>query len=101
MGPDPPEGRLVAARSLPEDVAIVEVALRVLKTRDGIDISSELIEERSRNIIAALDIAPAATLADAAGAVAALLADPLDPDARAVARAWLREVKSTSSRRAA
>ena len=35
-------------------IAIVAVALRVLKTRDKIDIGSDLIEERARNIVTAL-----------------------------------------------
>jgi hypothetical protein len=40
----------------PQEIAtaIVSIALRVLRTRDKIDISSDLIEERARNIVTAL-----------------------------------------------
>lgn len=45
-------------------VAIVAAAIRVLRTRDGIDLSEALIEERARNAVAALsglcDLASAA-----------------------------------------
>ena len=82
-------------------IEIVADALRVLRTRDGIDVPDALIEERARIAVEALDIGPRAAVTDAAVTVAALLADPLDPDTRASARIWLRDWKGAHDRAAA
>ena len=121
-------------------IEIIADALRVLRTRDGIDIPDELIAERARNAVAALegefDLVPKAhpvdvhvgrpnpivsmlteylsvrdqvqessrrldamTVSDAAIAVAALLADPFDRDARTEARIWLQAWRAAQAAR--
>ena len=109
-------------------VAIVVEALGVLQTRDGFDIPPAVIEERARNIVTALAGVPKGrpnpivsmvteyldvrrqaqevlgqlddmAVTDAATAVAALLADPFDRDARTEARTWLRAWTATHSAR--
>jgi hypothetical protein len=122
-------------------IEIISDALRVLKGRDGIAIPEELIAERARNAVTALegefDLVPkvqpiadvhagrpspiismlteyldvrrqaqevcrqldAMTVTDAAVAVAALLADPFDRDARIEARLWLKAWQTTQPAR--
>jgi hypothetical protein len=71
-------------------IDVVAEGIRVLQTRDGVQLSDDQIRERARNIVMALSLPIESAVADATGAVAALLADPLDPDVRAGALAWLR-----------
>jgi hypothetical protein len=73
-------------------IEVVAQSLQLLRTRDGIAVSDAQLAERARNAVTALEgeFGPHTDPREAAVAVAALLADPLDPAARAEARLWLK-----------